>query len=34
MLKDVLSNPRVDSVEIFPRGIVSPDAFSARIRLR
>lgn len=34
VLGKVLSHPRIDSVEIFPRGIVAPDGFSARIRVR
>ena len=34
-LLDLLrESPRVDSVEIFPRGIINPDVFSVRIGLR
>jgi hypothetical protein len=33
-LLKLLTNPRIDSIEIFPRGIINPDAFSTRIRLR
>ena len=34
-LLDVLrESPRIDSVEIFPRGIINPEVFSVRIGLR
>ena len=34
-LLDVLrQSPRIDSVEIFPRGIIDPEVFSVRIGLR
>jgi hypothetical protein len=33
-LHKILEHPRIDFVEIFPRGIPIPDVFSARIGLR
>ena len=34
LVKLLSVNPRIDSIEIFPRGIVNPEIFSARIGLR
>ena len=34
LVKILSVNPRIDSIEIFPRGIVNPEVFSARIGLR
>jgi hypothetical protein len=34
LLKVLGESPRIDSVEIFPRGIINPEIFSARIGLR
>lgn len=34
LMKTMAESPRIDSVEIFPRGIVNPEVFSARIGLR
>ena len=34
-LVDILrESPRIDSVEIFPRGIINPEVFSVRIGMR
>jgi hypothetical protein len=34
IVKILLEVPRIDSIEIFPRGIINPEIFSARIGLR
>jgi hypothetical protein len=34
LLDTLRENPRIDSVEIFPRGIINPEVFSVRIGLR
>jgi hypothetical protein len=34
LLDALRESPRIDSVEIFPRGIINPEVFSVRIGLR
>ncbi|MEA2149563.1 MAG: hypothetical protein QOD69_1393 [Solirubrobacteraceae bacterium] len=34
LMRLLSQNARIDSVEIFPRGIINPEVFSARIGLR